>query len=241
MTTRDSRVLILVDAGGADATGLVSSVTAALGSMAAIVAPASVRCLAAASPDALAGTHVAAMFAGTLAFDIAVDICAPDIDAIDDETWRELAAVLDRAAGGARRSVVAGRQWRSDGDPLRFGMWLFNTRLPGMTNEGFVHHWRHTHARIDVPPVKAFCQMYSDAEATARVAQLVAATPLVYDGISGPSWDDEQEFREFMLDDRLRIGAAQDELGFIDHTRSHAAVTTVVDRSAMIEDGAGQR
>jgi hypothetical protein len=241
VTIRDLRALILIDGGDDAGPSLQQSVGAALESISRLVAPASVRFLSSAPPALLDGTHVQSMFAGVLDFQVALDLCVPALDAISDVAWCELSAELDAVAGSAQRSVLVGQQWRSDGDALPFGMWLFNSRLPGRTRDEFVHHWRHTHARIDVPPVKAFCQMYADDVATAHVARLLSATPLVYDGVSGPSWDDEHDFRHFMLDDRIRVGAAKDEVSFIDHSRSHVAVTRVVEQANMVEQQASVR
>jgi hypothetical protein len=85
---------------------------------------------------------------------------------------------------------------------------------------------------LPLPMLRTFCQFYVDAdlsEALATVSGLPAGT---YDGISEPTYRDADHFRELTLDERVRVGARDDELEFIDHSRSAAALFRTVEERA---------
>jgi hypothetical protein len=77
---------------------------------------------------------------------------------------------------------------------------------------------------IPLPMLKTFCQFYVDPERSAALAELAGLPAGTYDGISEPTYWDEDHFRELTLDERVRVGAREDEFNFIDHSRSGAAL-----------------
>jgi hypothetical protein len=182
------------------------------------------RCLVRVDGGPLAGTHFDELCPDLAPWDVALDVWAPTVEALPVEWFRDLAGDLGDLIDPSRSSVLAGPQWRARKPPAELGLTFCVTRRADLTHDEFVDHWRNKHAMIPLPMLKTFCQFYVDAERSAELAELAGLPAGTYDGISEPTYRDVDHFRELTLDERVRVGARADELNFIDHTRSAAAL-----------------
>jgi EthD domain len=190
-----------------------------------------VRCLVRVDGAPFAGTHFEELCPDLEPWDVALDVWGPTAEATTTP-FAGLREQLGDAVDARRSTVLAGPQWRARKPPTDFGLTFCVTRKADLDHRGFVDYWRNDHAMIPLPMLRTFCQFYVDADRSSALgasAQLPAGT---LDGISEPTYRDEDHFRELTLDPRVRVGARDDELNFIDHSRSAAALfRTVEERS----------
>jgi hypothetical protein len=182
------------------------------------------RCLVRVDGAPFAGTHFAELCPDLEPWDVALDVWAPDPDGLGTERFDGLAGTLDGLVDPTRSSVVAGPQWRARQPPAPLGLAFCVTRRAGMDHDGFVRYWRNEHAMLPFPRLETFCQLYVDAGRSAALAERAGLPAGTYDGVSEPTYADEEHFRALSLDDRVRVGARADEMNFIDHSRSAAVL-----------------
>lgn len=182
------------------------------------------RCLVRVDGEPFAGTHFEELCPDLEPWDVALDVWAPDPEALRVERFRDLGDRLGDVADPTRSSVLAGPQWRARQPPAPLGLAFCITRKPDLDHDGFVRYWRNEHAMLPFPRLDTFCQFYVDADRSAALSQLAGLPAGTYDGISEPTYQDEEHFRALSLDDRVLVGARADELNFIDHSRSAAVL-----------------
>lgn len=182
-----------------------------------------VRCLERVADAPLEGTHFREVLTDFSPWDFAIDVWAPEPDAPAFAAFAEMARSLREVADGAW-SVLRGPQWRASKPPAPLGLAFCLARAPHLDHAGFVAYWRTQHAMLPLPTLSTFCLFATDPAATAELAGQCGLPAARFDGISEPSYRDVAHLREVSLDDRIRIGAREDERNFIDHAASAIAL-----------------
>jgi hypothetical protein len=172
----------------------------------------------------LDGTHVREVLTDFSPWDLAIVVWEPEADAPALTAFAELARSLPDVASAGAWSVLQGPQWRASKPPAPLGLAFCLVRAPRLDHAAFVSYWRTEHAMLPLPTLSTFCLFAADPVATAELAARCALPPGRFDGISEPSYRDVAHLREVSLDDRIRIGARDDERNFIDHPASAVAL-----------------
>jgi hypothetical protein len=183
-----------------------------------------VRCLERVSDEPLAGTHFREVLTDFAPWDFAVDLWAPAPDAPAFAAFSAIARSLPDVTGDGAWSVLQGPQWRASKPPAPLGLAFCLVRTRALDHAAFVSYWRTEHAMLPLPTLSTFCLFAADPAASADLAARCGLPAGRFDGISEPSYRDVAHLREVSLDDRIRIGARDDERNFIDHSASAIAL-----------------
>jgi hypothetical protein len=159
-------------------------------------------------------------------FDVLVEVRLPGADAGSSDVVRRAVSTElgpDPAFDPGRSAVVAGVEHTVvPGSGRVFAVGLVRRR-PDLAREDFLAHWRDRHVAFArrVSGSTGYRQLHADAELSAAVAAELGIPDAGFDGAGLMFAPDLGSMAQVRASPEVRRDATEDEMRFVDHSRSH--------------------